>query len=83
MGLRKCLLGPWVSGYVPLTSKFLFVLQPAQFGGMARPVQRATVAKEQTPPPDTGFSFLASGKTNKNNAFDFVQEEMKASWTRK
>lgn len=58
----------------------VMVLQP-QFGGVARPVQRAAVSKEQTPPPDTGFSFL--GKSSKSNAFDFVQEEMKASRTKK
>lgn len=54
---------------------------PPQFGGVARPVQRAAVSKEQTPPPDTNFSFL--GKSNKSNAFDFVQDEMKATGTKK
>jgi len=43
-------------------------------GGNARPVQRP---KEQSPPADSSFGFLS--KSNKSSAFDFVQEEMKAS----
>lgn len=50
-------------------------------GGEARPVQRAAASKEQTPPPESSFSFL--GKSNKSSAFDFVQEEMKASQVKK
>ena len=54
------------------------MLQP---GGVARPVQRVTVAaKEATPPPaseGSGFGFL--GKSSKVSAFDFVDAEMKAS----
>ncbi len=50
-------------------------------GGMARPVQRAPPSKEQTPPPDTGFSFL--GKSKKSSAFDFVQDEMEATKIKK
>ena len=45
-------------------------------GGDARPVQRPK-AKEQPLPTETSFSFLS--KSNKSSAFDFVQEEMKAS----
>ena len=60
--------------------KYCNILQP-QFGGVARPVQRAAAAKEDTPPPDAGFSFL--GKSNKSTAFDFVQDEMKATRTKK
>ena len=60
----------------------LFAFFQPQFGGVARPVQRAAVSsKEQTPPLDTSFSFL--GKSNKSNAFDFVQDEMKATRTSK
>jgi hypothetical protein len=45
---------------------------------VARPVQRAALSsKEEATPHDTGFSFL--GKSNKSNAFDFVQDEMKAT----
>ena len=52
-----------------------------QLGGVARPVQWAggPTLKESTPPPadSSGFGFL--GKSSKVGAFDFVQEEMKAS----
>lgn len=67
---------------VPAHYKFLVSIsaQP-QFGGVARPVQRAADTKEPTPPPDTGFSFI--GKSNKSNAFAFVQDEMKATRTKK
>ena len=50
-------------------------------GGVARPVQRAmATTKEATPPPagdSSGFGFL--GKSSKGSAFDFVDDEMKAS----
>jgi len=52
-----------------------------QIGGVARPVQRAAATKEQTPPPDAGFNFL--GKSSKTSAFDFVEDEMKATRTKK
>ncbi len=57
-------------------------LQPGMLvGGEARPVQRAAsmtgAAAADTPTSDSGFSFL--GKSNKGSAFDFVQEEMRAS----
>lgn len=50
-------------------------------GGEARPVQRATATiTADTPTGDSGFSFL--GKSNKGTAFDFVQDEMRASKTK-
>ena len=49
-------------------------------GGEARPVQRAA-SKDEIPPTESSFCFL--GKSNKSNAFDFVQEEMKASQAKK
>lgn len=52
-------------------------------GGEARPVQRATVSSSADTPTaaaDSGFSFL--GKSNKGTAFDFVQDEMRASKTK-
>ncbi len=58
-------------------------IQPmGQLGGVARPVQRASGPIKETPtsPPaadGSGFGFL--GKSSKVSAFDFVQEEMKAS----
>ena len=52
-----------------------------QLGGVARPVQRASGPTKETPTSPaadgSGFGFL--GKSSKVSAFDFVQEEMKAS----
>ena len=45
-------------------------------GGEAREVQRVASTTD-TPTSDSGFSFL--GKSNKGTAFDFVQDEMRAS----
>lgn len=52
-----------------------------QLGGVARPVQRAMEpSKEvQSPPAVDGSSFGFLGKSSKGSAFDFVQEEMRAS----
>ena len=47
---------------------------------MSRPVQIAATSKGHAPTEDTGFTFI--GKSNKSNAFDFVQDEMKASGTK-
>jgi hypothetical protein len=51
-----------------------------QLGGVARPVQRAPAKETPASPPaadGSGFGFL--GKSSKVSAFDFVQDEMKAS----
>ena len=49
-------------------------------GGSARPVQRAPPTSE-TSSTEGGFAFL--GKSSKSSAFDFVQDEMRISSSKK
>lgn len=68
--------------YLYTTHHALLPQPMGQLGGVARPVQRASGPTKETPtsPPaadGSGFGFL--GKSSKVSAFDFVQEEMKAS----